>query len=140
MKLLPLPLRFVVLPVLACCTSAIKALTYSYDGNRIIRIQDDADPVILESSSDFAGDRSDYTYDADGALYSDSARGIGTVVYAPTGQPLAISEARMLFNDRALFNRSDPKAGDYPLISKYPYVSMSYYGNRQASRTGRLSD
>ncbi len=65
-------------------------LTYSYDGNRVIRIQDDADPVILESSSDFAGDRSDYTYDADGALYSDSARGIGIIEYAPTGQPVAI--------------------------------------------------
>ncbi len=32
-------------------------------------------------------------------------------------------EARMLFNDRALFNRPDPKAQDYPHLSPYSYCA-----------------
>ncbi len=34
-------------------------------------------------------------------------------------------EARMLFNDRAMFNRPDPKAHDYPHLSPYSYCAAN---------------
>ncbi|MDE5635543.1 MAG: RHS repeat protein, partial [Muribaculaceae bacterium] len=68
-------------------------LSLTYDGNRLIKVTDDADPVLLERSCDFYGQESVYGYNADGALYSDTSRGIEAIEYAPAGQPVAIRDA-----------------------------------------------
>ncbi|MDE5608619.1 MAG: RHS repeat-associated core domain-containing protein, partial [Muribaculaceae bacterium] len=71
-------------------TGLVDDLTMTYDGNRLIKITDDADPVILEESHDFPKVSATLSYDSEGRLYSDSGRDIEKITYAPNDMPMTI--------------------------------------------------
>ena len=71
-------------------TGLVDDLTMKYDGNRLIKMTDTADPVILEESFDFPKTQASLTYDSEGRLYSDTGRDIDNIVYAPNDMPITI--------------------------------------------------
>ena len=72
----------------------IDEVTFSYDGNRLLKAEDAAPAVTDAGVMDFE-DGSDapteYTYDAKGRLTSDKNTGITGITYTPEGYPLVIS-------------------------------------------------
>ncbi|MDE5608180.1 MAG: hypothetical protein K2I64_04515, partial [Muribaculaceae bacterium] len=62
----------------------------SYDGNRLVKVTDAADPVILEQSLDFPKSSASLGYDSEGRLYSDSGRDIEKITYAPNDMPMTV--------------------------------------------------
>ncbi len=65
-------------------------LSVEYDGNRPVRVTDSSDPVLLESSLDFAAGEARYSYDCDGRLIRDTGRGI-SITYSPADRPAVIT-------------------------------------------------
>ena len=62
----------------------IDDLTISYDGNRLVKVTDDAEALNYNGALDFhdgADATSEYTYDGNGALTKDSNRGIKDITY-----------------------------------------------------------
>ncbi len=85
-------------------------LSVEYDGNRPVRVTDSADPVILETSLDFAGGEARYSYDSDGRLIRDTGRGI-SITYSPADRPAVITAddgSRMEY----LYDADGRKAGE----------------------------
>ena len=65
-------------------------LSVEYDGNRPVRVTDSSDPVLLESSLDFAAGEARCSYDCDGRLIRDTGRGI-SITYSPADCPAVIT-------------------------------------------------
>lgn len=79
-------------------------LTMTYDGNRLVRVYDDADEVLYEKSFDFqdkADNDNEYAYDSNGNLVADQNRGVSEVKYNEIGLPCRIS----FNNNRKIENR-----------------------------------
>ena len=84
---------------------AIDDLTITYDGNRLLKVTDDAETLNYNGALDFDdGDDStcEYHYDSNGALTYDSNRGINNITYDYNHYPSAISRAsirKYVYND-----------------------------------------
>ena len=68
----------------------IDNLNIELDGNRVIRVEDDALPIVYKGALDFTddpGDGVEYTYDGEGALTGDKNRGIAKIDYDACGCP-----------------------------------------------------
>ena len=66
----------------------IDNLNIELDGNRVIRVEDDALPIVYKGALDFTddpGDGVEYTYDGEGALTGDKNRGIAKIGYDACG-------------------------------------------------------
>lgn len=74
----------------------IDNLNIELDGNRVIRVEDDALPVSYAGALDFTDDPGtgvEYTYNGDGALTGDKNRGISLIEYDLCGYPRRIQYA-----------------------------------------------
>ena len=72
----------------------IDDVTFSYDGNRLLKAEDAAPAVTDAGVMDFedgADAPTEYTYDTNGRLTSDKNTGITGITYTPEGYPLVIS-------------------------------------------------
>ena len=84
---------------------AIDDLTITYDGNRLLKVTDDAETLNYNGALDFDdGDDStnEYHYDGNGALTSDSNRGINNITYDYTHYPSVIARVtkkKTVYND-----------------------------------------
>lgn len=65
-------------------------LTMSYSGNRLVKTVDSADPVLLESSLDFASTQAIYSYDSSGRMTADTGRDI-EISYNEIDRPSTIT-------------------------------------------------
>ena len=75
---------------------AIDSLTITYDGNRLLKVTDDAETLNYNGALDFDdGDDStcEYHYDGNGALTYDSNRGISKITYDYSHYPSLIAKA-----------------------------------------------
>ena len=73
---------------------AIDSLTITYDGNRLLKVTDDAETLNYNGALDFDdGDDStcEYQYDNNGGLTYDSNRGINSITYDYSHHPITIS-------------------------------------------------
>jgi len=83
----------------------IDDLTVTYDGNRLLKVTDDAETLNYNGALDFDdGDDStnEYHYDGNGALTSDSNRGINNITYDYTHYPSVIARVtkkKTVYND-----------------------------------------
>ena len=109
----------------------IDDLAISYDGNRLLKVTDDAEALNYNGALDFNdGDDAncEYEYDSDGALTRDSNRGINSISYDYSHHPYGINmdinnRPRNILNDytsdgRKLSSRhrtSIPKVNGYTL-------------------------
>ena len=84
----------------------IDDLTYSYKGNQVVKIDDAAE----ESPSyrgamhfrDYADEKTEYTYDANGSMLTDSNKGITSIDYNVLDLPQCIStKSRVLFKENS---------------------------------------
>ena len=84
----------------------IDDLTYSYKGNQVVKIDDAAE----ESPSyrgamhfrDYADEKTEYTYDANGNMLTDSNKGITSIDYNVLDLPQCIStKSRVLFKENS---------------------------------------
>ena len=66
----------------------IDDLSMHYNGNKLKRVDDAANPVVLENSLDFSPTSRNYEYDYDGRLYSNGT--IRWTKYTPEGKPLVL--------------------------------------------------
>lgn len=74
----------------------IDNLNIELDGNRVIRVEDDALPISYAGALDFTDDPGkgvEYTYNGDGALTGDKNRGISLIEYDLCGYPRRIQYA-----------------------------------------------
>ena len=84
---------------------AIDDLTITYDGNRLLKVTDDAEALNYNGALDFDdGDDSanEYHYDGNGALTYDSNRGINSITYDYAHYPSVISRSakkKTVYND-----------------------------------------
>ena len=86
----------------------IDDLSISYDGNRLLKVTDDAEALNYNGALDFNdGDDSDceYQYDSNGALTKDSNRGITGITYDYGHHPTKIS---MMSKKMTLYNDYTP--------------------------------
>ena len=68
----------------------IDNLHLRYDGNRLVSVTEDADPVTREGANDFIGRGKAYTYNSAGALTSDLNRKINRIIYDNLNRPTKI--------------------------------------------------
>ena len=84
---------------------AIDDLTITYDGNRLLKVTDDAETLNYNGALDFDDSddsTSEYHYDGNGAMTYDSNRGITSITYGYTHYPSVISWAtkrKTVYND-----------------------------------------
>ena len=83
----------------------IDDLTVTYDGNRLLKVTDDAETLNYNGALDFDdGDNSytEYHYDGNGALTYDSNRGINEIIYDYAHYPSVIARGaikKTVYND-----------------------------------------
>lgn len=68
----------------------IDNLNIELDGNRVVRVEDDALPIVYKGALDFTDDPGngvEYTYDGEGSLTGDKNRGIAKIDYDAGGYP-----------------------------------------------------
>ena len=68
----------------------IDNLNIELDGNRVVRVEDDALPIVYKGALDFTDDPGngvEYTYDGEGSLTGDKNRGIAKIDYDAGGCP-----------------------------------------------------
>lgn len=84
---------------------AIDDLTVTYDGNRLMKVTDDAEAVNYNGALDFddgADTTCEYDYDSDGALTRDDNRGINSITYDYGHHPSKIfrsTKKKTVYND-----------------------------------------
>ena len=86
----------------------IDDLTISYDGNRLVKVTDDAEALNYNGALDFndgADTECEYEYDSNGALTKDSNRGINSITYDYGHHP---SEISMMSKKMTLYNDYTP--------------------------------
>ena len=74
-------------------SGTVDDLTMIYDGNRLVKVTDNADEVLVEKSFDFhdgADLAAEYAYDANGYVTRDNNRGIADIAYNYLGLPSRI--------------------------------------------------
>ena len=72
----------------------IDSLAITYDGNRLVKVTDDAEALNYNGALDFNdGDDAtcEYDYDSNGALTRDSNRGINSITYKNGHHPYYIN-------------------------------------------------
>ena len=65
----------------------IDNLNITLSGNRIVRVVDDAAPLLYKGALDFTDNGTEYTYDGDGRLAGDRNRGMAKIDYDAAGNP-----------------------------------------------------
>ena len=86
----------------------IDSLTISYDGNRLLKVTDDAEALNYNGALDFndgANADCEYQYDSNGALTCDSNRSINCITYDYEHHP---SEISMMSKKMTLYNDYTP--------------------------------
>lgn len=84
---------------------AIDDLTVTYDGNRLMKVTDDAEALNYNGALDFddgADTTCEYDYDSDGALTRDDNRGINSITYDYGHHPSVIARVtkkKTVYND-----------------------------------------
>ena len=84
---------------------AIDDLTVTYDGNRLMKVTDDAEALNYNGALDFddgADTTCEYDYDSDGALTRDDNRGINSITYDYSHHPSKIfrsTKKKTVYND-----------------------------------------
>ena len=92
----------------------IDNLAISYDGNRLLKVTDNAEAVNYNGSLDFhdgADTECEYEYDSNGALTKDSNRGIKSITYDYGHHPQFISMSTM--RGRSTIGRINKIINDY---------------------------
>ena len=92
---------------------AIDDLTITYDGNRLLKVTDDAEALNYNGVLDFDdGDDSanEHHYDSNGALTYDSNRGINSITYDYAHYPSVISRTA---KKKTVYNDYTPEAEAY---------------------------
>ena len=84
----------------------IDDLTYSYEGNQVVKIDDAADESPSYSGAmhfrDAANEETEYTYDANGNMLTDSNKGITSIEYNVLDLPQCIkTRPRIIFKENA---------------------------------------
>lgn len=84
----------------------IDDLTYSYEGNQVVKIDDAADESPNYSGAmhfrDAANEETEYTYDANGNMQTDSNKGITSIDYNVLDLPQCIkTRPRIIFKENA---------------------------------------
>ena len=84
----------------------IDDLTYSYEGNQVVKIDDAADESPSYSGAmhfrDAANEETEYTYDANGNMLTDSNKGITSIDYNVLDLPQCIkTRPRIIFKENA---------------------------------------
>ena len=82
----------------------IDDLTYSYEGNQVVKIDDAADESPSYSGvmhfRDAANEEAEYTYDANGNMLTDSNKGITSIDYNVLDLPQCIkTRPRIIFKE-----------------------------------------
>ena len=82
----------------------IDDLTYSYEGNQVVKIDDAADESPNYSGAmhfrDAVNEETEYTYDANGNMLTDSNKGITSIDYSVLDLPLCIkTKPRIIFKE-----------------------------------------
>ena len=108
---------------------AIDDLTITYDGNRLLKVTDDAESLNYNGALDFDdGDDSttEYHYDGNGALTSDSNRGINKITYDYSHYPSLIARVT---KKKTVYNEYTPEGRKlYSLhVSYFPKGNRTYY-------------
>ncbi|GHV36608.1 hypothetical protein FACS1894178_8000 [Bacteroidia bacterium] len=121
----------------------IDNLTFSYTGNQMLRVVDNANTVLLAGSEDFkdyADYRTEYSYDANGNMTMDKNKGILSIEYNFVNLPkkIAISspvaEGTIEYIYAADGRKLQSKQTWYPLQSNVP-ISNSNRAKPQAPQT-----
>ncbi len=73
----------------------IDNLSLKYSGNRLISVEEDADPVTREGANDFNDRGKAYTYNRAGALTSDLNRKISKITYDNLNRPVKLELSNM---------------------------------------------
>ncbi len=84
----------------------IDDLTYSYKGNQVVKIDDAAEESPSYKGAmhfrDYADEKTEYTYDANGNMLTDSNKGITSIDYNVLDLPQCIStKSRVLFKENS---------------------------------------
>lgn len=109
---------------------AIDDLTISYDGNRLLKVTDDAETLNYNGALDFDdGDDSncEYQYDSNGALKYDSNRGINSISYDYSHHPHTISRST---KKKTVYNDYTPD-GRKLSSTHISYIPIAGGGNRR---------
>ena len=133
----------------------IDDLTYSYKGNQVVKIDDAAE----ESPSyrgamhfrDYADEKTEYTYDANGNMLTDSNKGITSIDYNVLDLPQCIStKSRALFkedsNDTIYYTysadgtklRSTYKKAEYRVYPYNPETSLTSFNVETGLNVGTV--
>lgn len=133
----------------------IDDLTYSYKGNQVVKIDDAAE----ESPSyrgamhfrDYADEETEYTYDANGNMLTDSNKGITSIDYNVLDLPQCIStKSRVLFkensNDTIYYTysadgtklRSTYKKAEYRVYPYNPETSLTSFNVETGLNVGTV--
>lgn len=133
----------------------IDDLTYSYKGNQLVKIDDAAE----ESPSyrgamhfrDYADEETEYTYDANGNMLTDSNKGITSIDYNVLDLPQCIStKSRVLFkedsNDTIYYTysadgtklRSTYKKAEYRVYPYNPETSLTSFNVETGLNVGTV--
>ncbi len=100
----------------------IDNLHLNYDGNRLVSIEEDADPVTREGANDFNlidGNSHAYTYNSVGALTSDLNRGISHIGYDNLNHPTEILFNRMYRSIKHEYTPDNRKLSTIYTSSRY---------------------
>lgn len=133
----------------------IDDLTYSYKGNQVVKIDDAAE----ESPSyrgamhfrDYADEKTEYTYDSNGNMLTDSNKGITSIDYNVLDLPQCIStKSRVLFkedsNDTIYYTysadgtklRSTYKKAEYRVYPYNPETSLTSFNVETGLNVGTV--
>lgn len=110
----------------------IDDLTISYDGNRLLKVTDDAEAVNYNGALDFhdnADADSEYEYDSNGALTQDKNRGITSITYDYGHHPSTIRNT----NERKTINNDYNSDGRKLRSSHVTFTPNGHGGYRHIS-------
>ena len=133
----------------------IDDLTYSYKGNQVVKIDDAAEESPSYKGAmhfrDYADEETEYTYDANGNMLTDSNKGITSIDYNVLDLPQCIStKSRVLFkesyNDTIYYTysadgtklRSTYKKAEYRVYPYNPETSLTSFNVETGLNVGTV--
>ena len=133
----------------------IDDLTYSYKGNQVVKIDDAAEESPCYKGAmhfrDYADEETEYTYDANGNMLTDSNKGITSIDYNVLDLPQCIStKSRVLFkedsNDTIYYTysadgtklRSTYKKAEYRVYPYNPETSLTSFNVETGLNVGTV--
>ena len=118
----------------------IDDLTITYDGNRLLKVTDDAEALNYNGALDFhdgADTDIEYAYDSNGALTKDSNRGIKSITYDYGHHPSYINMNQGV-KPRSITNDYTPDG--QKLSSRHVMIIQNEYGNTKKTTTDLYVD